>query len=168
MKYSHKLPIIISFFLVISACATPVFESPKINKKLTYSVALNNFDSMKGQYLMWGGTVLSGENLKDTTELEVLAYPLDGYGEPIKDSNSYGRFLVVKQGYLELGEYAKDRNITVMAQLKSLRKDKVGDSAYQYPIVEVEQIKLWPVEPTVIYDDYNSRFQFGIGIHHGH
>jgi len=162
-----KLLLLSGSLLFINACASPVFDSPLINKNLTYASALHSFDIMNDQYLMWGGVILSGKNLKDTTELEILAYPLDGAGEPLKDKNSYGRFLAVKKGYLELGEFAKDRRITVMAQLTAIRKNNVGDSEYEYPVFNVQQIKIWPVEPTVIYDDSNVRFQFGIGVHRG-
>lgn len=163
-----KLLFLSSSIFFINACATPVFDSPLINKNLIYASALNSFDIMKDQTLMWGGVILSGKNLKDTTELEILAYPLDGAGEPVNDENSYGRFLAIKKGYLELGEFAKDRQITVMAQLVVLRKNKVGDSEYVYPVVKVQEIKIWPIKPVVVYDDSNVRFRFGVGIHHGY
>jgi len=152
--------------IVIGACATPALFTRDVNKNLTHGMALNSFDTMKGQYVLWGGTILSGKNLEKTTELEILAYPLDDYGEPLKNAKSTGRFILVKIGYLELGEYAADRVITVVGQLIDKRDSKVGESNYTYPIIESQQIKIWPEESKYYYDDSDVRFHFGVGIFH--
>jgi len=153
---------------LVSACGTPSFFLRDVNKNLTHSIAVNNFATMKGQYAFWGGTILSGKNLKDSTELVILAYPLDNYGEPIKDSRSYGRFVAVHQGYLELGEYAKDRRVSLVGELIAKRKGIVGETEYTYPVLGVRQIKLWVDEPEVIYDDSHIRFHFGVGVYRDH
>ncbi len=155
---------LIIFFL--AGCATPGLETSRVNKNLTHAMALELFDNMRGQYALWGGIILSGKNLAKTTELEILAYPLDEYGEPIKDSNSFGRFIAVKQGYLELGEYAKGRTVTVVGQLTAKHEGLVGKSKYIYPILDVQQIKIWPKEPKYYYNDSDVRFHFGVGIFH--
>jgi len=162
--------ILILLFLtgLIGACGTPAFFLRDVNKNLTLSMAVNDFEHMKSQYAFWGGIILSGKNLKDTTEFEVLAYPLNNYGEPLLDTHSYGRFVVVNQGYLELGEYAQDRRVTVVGELTATRKGKVGDSDYSYPVLNARQLKLWIDEPEVIYQDPNFGFHFGIGIYHHH
>lgn len=159
-----KLLVLVLLSAVVAACGTPAFFLKDVNQNLTHSMAVDNFDALKGQYAFWGGTILSGKNLKDTTELVVLAYPLDNYGEPIKDSRSTGRFITVYQGYLELGEYAKDRRVTVVGQLVDKRKGKVGDTEYIHPVLSIRQIKLWIDEPPVIYDDSHIRFHFGVGV----
>ncbi len=156
------------FFIIlfISACATAGLETSRVNKSLTISMAVDTFDNMKGQYALWGGTILSGKNLEKTTELEILAYPLDDYAEPIKDTRSLGRFILVKQGYLELGEYSQGRQVSVVGKLIAKREGKVGESRYIYPVLEVQQLKIWPVETPYYYDDSDVRFHFGIGIFH--
>ncbi|MBN4080231.1 Slp family lipoprotein, partial [Beggiatoa alba] len=84
---------------------------------------------------------------------------------PIRETQSYGRFILSKQGYLELGEYAKDRWITVVGQLVAKHEGKVGETQYQYPVLDAQQIKIWPDEPRY-YDDSDVRFHFGIGVYH--
>ena len=166
MKYTIKLFFIFGFIFIISACATPVFTTTHVNKKLTPDLAINSFNLNKDQYVLWGGTLLSGTNFKDSTELEILAYPLDDYSEPIENSKSFGRFIAIDSGYLELGEYAKDRQVSFVGQLVELRKGKVGDSDYVYPVIAIQQIKLWPIEKDIYYDDHDVRFHFGVGIFH--
>lgn len=152
--------------LILSACATPVLDLSSVDKNLTYAAARNSFSVFKDKNALWGGTLLAGTNLKQTTELEILAYPLDDYAEQIKNSNSFGRFKAIYKGYLELGEYSKDRRVTVVGRLVSLEKGMVGESEYLYPVLLIEQIKLWPIETTTIYDDSGLRYNFGIGIFH--
>ena len=166
MKHNIKLFFIFGFIFIISACATPAFNTTHVNKTLTPNSAINSFSLTKNQYVLWGGTLLSGINLKDSTELEILAYPLDDYSEPIENSKSFGRFIAIDSGYLELGEYAKDRQISFVGQLVELRKGKVGDSDYVYPVIAIQQIKLWPIEKDIYYDDHDVRFHFGVGIFH--
>lgn len=151
---------------IIGACATPPLEISRVDKNLTLAMALDVFDKMQGHYAMWGGAILSGKNRAKTTELEILAYPLDGYAEPIKNSKSFGRFILVKDGYLELGEYSKGRLVTVVGELIGKREGKVGDSQYIYPVLEVQQLKIWPEESRYYYDDSDVRFHFGVGIFH--
>ncbi|VAW97665.1 hypothetical protein MNBD_GAMMA23-583 [hydrothermal vent metagenome] len=161
-----KLFALLIVTLIISGCATPPLEISRVNKSLTLAMALDRFDNMSGQYALWGGAILSGKNLAKTTELEILAYPLDGYAEPIKNSKSFGRFILVKDGYLELGEYSKGRLVTVVGELTGKREGKVGHSQYIYPVLEVQQIKIWPEESRYYYDDSDVRFHFGVGIFH--
>ena len=161
-----KFSVLIVLSFIIAACATPVLETSRVNRNLTLTLALDAFDNMQGQYALWGGIILSGKNQKNTTELEILAYPLDDYMEPVKDSKSFGRFILVKQGYLELGEYAKGRAVSVVGKLTGKRTGKVGESPYTYPVLEVQQIKIWPEESRYYYDDSDVRFHFGVGIFH--
>ena len=166
-RYRMKKILILSIFgLLVSACATHGLNVKQVNKKLTYQFAMDYFDDMKGQTALWTGQIISGKNFKDSSEIEILAFPQNDYGEPIKDAQSYGRFLAVKQGYLELGEYAKDRWVTLVGTLDSKRKGKVGDSDYIYPVLKVQQIKVWPIEQPYYYDDSDVRFHFGIGVFH--
>jgi len=154
----------LSFFL--SGCATSLFDTVTVNKKITPQLAVDEFNGYKNQNVFWGGVILSGRNLKDKTELEVLAYPLDAYDEPLESSPSLGRFIAVQAGYLELGEFAKDRRVSMVAELVDLRNGRVGESDYRYPVITVKQLKLWPVEIYPPYDDSDMRFHFGVGIFH--
>ena len=49
----------------------------------------------------WGGTIIAVSNQRDSTELEVLAYPLTADGRPDVAAPSSGRFVAVRPGFLE-------------------------------------------------------------------
>ena len=147
--------------LLISSCASHGLNIKHVNRNITYPVALNNFEALKGQSVIWGGKIVAGKNLKNTTEIEILAFAQDSYDEPIKDSRSYGRFLAEHPGYLELGEYSKDRWVTLVGSLRAIRVAKVGESDYTYPVIHIEQIKLWPIETDYPESDFGIHFGFG-------
>ncbi len=109
---------------------------------------------------MWGGTIISGKNLKDSTRLEVLAYPLDGDGWPGQDQKPLGRFFLSEQGYLETADYSKGRIITVVGTVQDIEQGKVGESPYIYPVLQSQQLHLWDK----IDQKSNTGVQFGIGI----
>ena len=46
----------------------------------------------------WGGVIVSLENLSNTTELEIIAYPLTHSGQPDTDEPPEGRFIAVNGG----------------------------------------------------------------------
>lgn len=162
----RKIVILLFLGSFIGACATHGLNVSNVNRKLSYQFAMDYFDDMKGQSAIWTGQIISGKNLKNTTELEILAFPQNDYDEPIKDARSYGRFIATRAGYLELGEYAENRWVTLVGKLVDKRKGKVGKSEYTYPVLDIQQIKVWPDEPDYYYDDSDVRFHFGIGIFH--
>ena len=113
--------------------------------------------------VLWGGTVIGARNLEDTTQLEVLAYPLDRRQRPRTGRDSDGRFLIVAEGYLETLDYAEGRLITVLGALDGVREGRVGEATRVYPAVRSEELHLWrggdePERP---------RFTFGIGVNLG-
>lgn len=110
--------------------------------------------------VLWGGVLIGASNLADSTQLEVLAYPLDRTQRPMRDRPALGRFLVENEGYLETVDYAEGREITVLGALDGLVEGQVGEARQQWPRVRAEQLHLWreggPGE--------QPRFTFGIGI----
>lgn len=160
MRIHILLPLFfISFFL--SACSsTPVFESNKVDKSLTPQSVLAEMDISLNKTALWGGTILDTRNLKTTTQIEVLAYPLDSSHRPMLDKKPLGRFIVSHPGYLEPASYAQGRHISALGKIARAQQGKVGETQYTYPVMNAEKIHLWSVE------DKKSKtsFHFGIGV----
>ena len=147
--------------LLLAACSQlPKFDTTGVNKSLLPTQVASDFNSYKGKAVMWGGAVLSGKNLKDSTRLEVLAYPLDNDGWPQRDQKPLGRFILSQKGYLETADYTKGRVITVVGTVSGIEKGKVGDTPYTFPVIQVRQLHLW--QQTDSKDD--TRFHFGVGV----
>jgi outer membrane lipoprotein len=98
-----------------------------------------------GKSLIWGGEIIGIENLKDRTRMEILAYPLDSSLRPMRDEPSRGRFMVERLGYLESADYSPRRLVTVNGVLRRVVTGYVGKREYRYPLLEAEEIYLWPL-----------------------
>jgi len=51
--------------------------------------------------VLWGGTVLNVSNLADSTQVEILAYPIDRRQRPLTSRTAQGRFLALFDGFVE-------------------------------------------------------------------
>ncbi len=156
MKNLYLLPIA----LLLSACASaPEFDAEKTAAPITVAQAVSTPDSHKGKQVLWGGAIINSTNLKNETRLEVLAYPLDSDNYPQTGKPAYGRFLLLKQGYLETVDYAPGRLITVSGTLDGVQKSKLDESVYTYPLLRAEKIHLWSKN-----GKSETQFHFGIGV----
>lgn len=145
---------------VVAGCATSKVDDSGINKNLTPARAAADINVARGQTVRWGGVIISSNNLKDATQLEVLAYPLDDDGRPRRDMAPLGRFLAVRSGYLETVDYAPGRAVTLTGKVQETRENKVGEASYTYPVLAIDQARLWTDERR----GGDSRFHFGIGV----
>ena len=114
----------------------------------------------RGKIALWGGTILDTPNLKNSTQIEVLAYPLNAYHRPMQGSQPLGRFIITQKGYLEATNYAQGRLLTVLGSVSKNQSGKVGKSSYTYPVINAQQLHLWSLND----DQNNTSFHFGLGI----
>lgn len=112
--------------------------------------------------ILWGGVIIAVTNLQNTTQLEVLGYPLDSEQRPNTDKSPAGRFLAINPGYLETIDYAQGRLVTVTGSLSELKEGRIGESIYNYPVVNVERIYLWPKTNNTTTPE--PQLRFGIGV----
>lgn len=157
------MPIVICAALLLAACAGPHFETAGVNRQLTPERAAARFATFRGSAVLWGGRIIATHNLRDTTEIQVLAYPLDYYQQPNETGKPQGRFLVVKSGYLDPVDYAPGREVTVTGVVSQLRQGHVGAASYLYPTITRGLIYLWPRED-VAYPRNDSGFHIGVGV----
>jgi len=149
--------------LLIAGCAsTPEFDESKVDKSLTPKTAVDQGESAVGKTVLWGGTIIESRNLKDSTQLEVLAYPLNSWNRPRESGSAMGRFLVRHSGYLETADYAQGRQITVIGPIQALKAGTIGETHYTYPVVQDEKLHLW--EPESAGSSRGPNVNFGIGV----
>lgn len=154
--------ILLSLFAagLLGACSTsPTFDTRNANLKLQPPQAVELAEANSNTRVIWGGTVLEAHNLKEVTQIEVLAYPLNSSYRPVKSEKPQGRFLIKYTGYLEPAIYTAGRSITVQGILSGVASGTVGEHKYTYPVVKSERLHLWTDK-----DETNTRFHFGIGI----
>ena len=145
MKTEHTT-VILTLFVWLAGCQSSggLMPSGPIPSQLSATAD----QSVKGQVLTWGGSVVSIKNLKDHTLLEVMAYPLATDGKPRTDLQSQGRFLADYKGFLEPTEYRPGRLVTVTGPMLGYKDGKVGEADYRYPALQVDEMKLWDRQAT--------------------
>jgi outer membrane lipoprotein len=164
---NHRFFVLIRLWLrllpvvILAACASsPEFTTEGVNMNLTPKMATAESEVLQGKQVLWGGVIIASTNLKEATQLEILAYPLDDYQRPNSSDKAMGRFLAIQPGYLETADYAQGRHITVKGMLGETRTGRVGESEYVYPVVNINQLQLWPEEGEYV----EPQIRFGIGV----
>ena len=156
-----RLVSLLSLLLLVSACAgTPDYTKYGASAVTPQRISMQP-QLAAGKAVLWGGLIMKTVNLKDRTQVEVLAYPLDGSERPQIDQQSLGRFIFEKPGYLEPASYTRQRQVTVVGTVTGTLPGRVGNADYNYPVVSVSQHTLWPRYRR--YDRNNTQFGIGVG-----
>jgi len=135
----------ILFLPLLVSCAHPIsgdFRN-QVDPSLSFNRILHSPNTYVGKKVVLGGIIVQTRNLENVTEIEVVEKDLDCFGYPSYDDESRGRFLFRKQGYLEAQIYAKGRMVTGGGTVVAAKSGKIGEVAYNFPVIEVEELKLW-------------------------
>ena len=152
---------LVSFALVVllvSCASTPDFDLTLVDQSLTPQSVIADVKHNRGKTALWGGTILEIRNLKDSTNVEVLAYPLNTSHRPLLESKPLGRFIIQHPGYLAPSTYAQGRVLTVLGKVSGSQSGNVGESTYTYAVINSEQLHLWSL------DSGRSRTSFHLGV----
>ncbi|MDH5570951.1 MAG: Slp family lipoprotein [Gammaproteobacteria bacterium] len=146
---------------ILLACSSaPKFDTSQVDRALTPKSVVADIKTAQGKTALWGGLILETKNLKQASQIEVLAYPLDSDGWPQSEREPLGRFIIHHSGFLEPATYAQGRTVTVLGVVSQTRSGKVGETDYTYPVINSTQLHLWAKDSR----QNRSRFHFGIGI----
>jgi outer membrane lipoprotein len=157
----RHLPLLL-LVLMLSACST-TGERPVMGERgITPQLAALDSGQLPTTVFEWGGAIVDSRNLSATTEFQILAYPLQKNGRPDLAKKPTGRFIAVVKGYLETADYTTGRQVTLSGQLKAIRPGKVGEAEYLFPVLEANEIQLWPA-PAEKPGRTGVHFGFGAG-----
>lgn len=153
---------VVALMWLLSGCAAgPKFDARGVDKTLTPQRAAAEIEQLRGGRVIWGGTVLAISHTKDSTQIEMLAYPLNSRFRPNIGAPPLGRFLIIKQGYIETADYTTGRLLDVNGILQRTQSGQIGEVMYTYPVVEPLDIFLWPRGSS---GGSNVHFGFGVSI----
>lgn len=167
-----RLKPVLAFILILATaagCASGPIETGESSTGLSVAqaraelLANDSLDALETVDVLWGGLIISTQNLTDFTQIEVMGYPLDRRQRPMTRREPEGRFVVRVDGFLEPVNYAEGRSISLLGQLAGDTKGTIGAAEYRYPTVDASNIHLWNEN-----EPYNNpRFTFGIGVNIG-
>ncbi len=149
---------------VATGCSvmTPAVQDDAL-PPLPYLELVRQAGEYKNQTVILGGYVISVENQKAHTRMEVVQAPLGVGQKPKSKDLSEGRLVLIYEGFLDPEVYTKDRQITVGGQLLGSSATE-SDPSYPYLRVQVRDIHLWPVEkpfpPNPHWNDYGYPFHY--------
>jgi outer membrane lipoprotein len=150
--------------LILNGCAS----TPKVAENAERGISPTEVASMAvtvdDKLIQWGGVIVETSNLAETTELQILAYPLKSNGRPDVTASPTGRFLAQHPGYLERVDYRKGRQITATGRVTEQREGQVGEAAYTFPLLLSDELVLWPQQRD---RQVSPRVNFGFGVGSG-
>jgi outer membrane lipoprotein len=137
-----------AILLAGAGCATTdsTCRAPIGDRSVTPAAAAAD-PSRVGQRVTWGGTLVEARNLEDSTELEMIGFPLDACGRPRTGDGAVGRFIIVRAGYLETAQLRAGQSITATGTILATREGRVGDAFYRFPLLADPSPRVWADEP---------------------
>ncbi len=112
-----------------------------------------------GKLIEWGGVIVHSSNLREHSELEILAFPLRDNGRPERERPPLGRFVGIRPGYIETANFTPGRLVTVIGPITGIRDGNIGETGYRFPEMEIQDAFLWVAVPA----EHRPRFSIGIG-----
>lgn len=149
MKMRLAKQIVLGLALVgLSGCVTyPIAKNlQKQARPVTLLEVMENPGAHQGTIVIWGGKIIKTVNDVNSSEIYVLKLPLNGEGKPQLYANTSGRFIASSKGFLDPEVYKNGRLITVAGGITGLESHPVQKTKYNYPVLDIKQIHLWPVE----------------------
>ena len=148
--------------LLLSGCASSGCRAPAASDPSLTPSAVAATGGHIGKLAQWGGTLVEARHLADSTELEVVAYPLDGCGRPRIGSEQTGRFIIVYPGFLETLDYRPDQKVSAIGRITGTRAGRFGDIDYRFPLLQTHQVSRWS-DPQAGGDYSRPWINIGIG-----
>jgi outer membrane lipoprotein len=144
--------------LTLSACAESVHQvqrsrgyidvPPELERQIDKTVAFADLRSAPGNYvgrvIMVAGVVINSKRTDTRTEIEVLQLPVEGGGPSTADrTRSEGRFLAVREDFLDPATVPPGTAITVVAVVTGSTTRPLDDSEYTYPVLDIKHLTDW-------------------------
>jgi outer membrane lipoprotein len=117
----------------------------------SFSEMVQQSERFIGRTVIFGGYVVSVENMKSGTKIEAVQAPLGVGQQPKAKDLSEGRLIIEHDGFLDPEIYTKDRVITVGGIMSGSSKTDQSQLPYPYIRIGAQKLHLWPVvEPQVV------------------
>ena len=147
--------------LLLAACATPTFKDIGGVVAIVPSDVQQSPNQYVASEVIWGGRILSVENREQSTEVEIIAYPLDRDQKPLPEASTVGRFILILPGFVEPLDYPVGRHLSVRGVVSGTRLGQVDQHDYLYPLLRAREVTVWPWG---FMFDKKPRVHIGVGV----
>ena len=158
MSRMTVIALLLGGLLILSSCAESAHQVSRnaghidvpleLAKQIDTSVSFVDLQAAPANYvgrvIMAGGVVISAKRTKDQTEIEILQLPAEG-GEPSTTDRlrSEGRFLAVREEFLDPATVPPGTPITVIGVVSGSTSRPLDDSEYNYPVLDIKHLIDW-------------------------
>ncbi len=151
--FVKKLPLILFILLLTAGCGSVISETAlkDVDRSITVPAVQADPESYIGKTVVWGGRIVTAENMEDVTLIEVLESRLSIMDIPSSEK-SRGRFLIEAPGYLDTLTYKHDLEITVAGVIKGVEHKAIGKMNYPYPVLSPLDMEISDPPETYYYD----------------
>lgn len=116
---------LIALFFLLSGCSgLPKPMQSNSYSNLSLSTVQANIPSYLNSSFRWGGTIINVTNKKDSSQIQILFYPISRYGQPLTNKKTEGRFAVTSPQFLDPAIYKEGTEVTVTGSLTGEIKQK--------------------------------------------
>ena len=140
--------ILILMGLVLSACTNIPIQ---LDGDYTSLIPENATEADLDTRIRWGGMILETRPEADFTCFEILSKELGSSMRPVASDQEGGRFIACKPGFYDPEVFKKGREVTLTGPIVHMDKRKVGDYDYQFPVVDIDFMSLWPKRQHRVY-----------------
>ena len=125
-----------------------------ISKDLRQQAQVVTMDQVKadpagtrGRIVIWGGRIINVANDTNGSAIYIVCLPMGSDEKPVADGPSPGRFIATTTDFLDPEAFPAHRRITVAGQLDGVWTEPLGKIQYTYPVLDIKEAHVWPVEP---------------------
>jgi len=136
--------LIVLFFLLNGCSGLPKTMRSSSYSNLNLSTVKAKIPSYLNSSFRWGGTIINVTNEKDSSQIQILFYPISRYGQPQTNRKTEGRFAITSPKFLDPAIYKEGSKVTVTGSLTGEIKQKIGEKVLTLPLLSLDNIHLWP------------------------
>jgi len=142
--------------LLLAACA-PVLDKSLMResvKGVSFRMLRERPEEYKGRLFVLGGVIIKTRLTAENSQIEALQVPVDSSGYFSDQGPAEGRYFAVlpqDEGLLDPEVYRQGRGVTLAGRFVGLRKERIDEMDYVYPVFQIVQIYLWPRESAYSY-----------------
>ncbi len=145
MNPSTRCALLLALALFLPACGHVISKEARqaTDPSLDFAGVRQDPEAFAGRSLLLGGVILGTFPDAEGSTLEILAYRLDRWGEPVALDRSGGRFLVRSDRFLDPAVFAPGMLITLTGTVTGRETRPILGTIYTYPLFSAGEIHLW-------------------------
>jgi len=147
-RLMHTGSMLILTALVLTACTNIPIQ---LDGDYTSLVPENASEKDLDTRVRWGGMILETRPEADFTCFEILSKELGTSMRPVVSDQEGGRFIACKPGFYDPEIFKKGREVTLTGAIVHMDMRKVGEYNYQFPVVDIDFMSLWPKRSQRVY-----------------